>query len=347
MPIQLPNFLNAPLYEPDYSGVVNAIPRAFETYKQGLESSETPYELRHNRMMNAEKLKAAAFENALNEEFGKREKLADILQKEAHAKFWEQGGRGGGGASSPKERRILLNAMGPDGKAELFRLGSILGWDHTKTMDNYLNGITPQMAAAEEGIDLSQETGHILPTGKNRSDLINAEGVESEIEGINKYIGDDLAYFGRFGGLNEKWDSILGTNKEARLRGLGARAVQPELASVRSRLAQGSNALEALHGMQRDALAKIDILEPGITGEDRVFVQNYVNEAIKAGFNERKKGVLGGHKKTKVPSSPKISGKKDFSVQPYTVDDPRVLSTAKKYNMTPEQVVEKLNKAQP
>lgn len=87
MPIQYPNF-NFPIQRalmptPDYSGIVNFIPQALQAYKQTGEAMLSPYEQRHTKMMNEEKLRKQAFENALMQEFGAREKRAEIGYKEA------------------------------------------------------------------------------------------------------------------------------------------------------------------------------------------------------------------------------------------------------------------------
>ena len=67
MPIQLPNFLNAPVvrgprYEPDYSGIANFIPQALQAY-------QTPFTIRHERMMNEEKYNEQAMKNALMKQY--------------------------------------------------------------------------------------------------------------------------------------------------------------------------------------------------------------------------------------------------------------------------------------
>jgi hypothetical protein len=85
MPVQYPNFGNIPLVEPDYSGIVNFIPQALKSYKETAEARETPFELRHKRMMNEEKLKAAAMENALEQLYGKKTREAEIASKLAYA----------------------------------------------------------------------------------------------------------------------------------------------------------------------------------------------------------------------------------------------------------------------
>jgi hypothetical protein len=197
-----------------------------------------------------------------------------------------------------KERRILWNALGNDAKAEEYRKGMILNWSPTETQANFLQGIHPEDAAREKGINLSEHEGSYLLTGAGRDRIKSAEGIEAEIASLTEDTAEDLGYFGPeipgFGfSANEMFDSLTGKNKEKRLRGLGARAVQAEINGARSRFAGASSAQEAIHGMQKDALAKVGIFAPGISGTDRVFVQRYINEKLEKAFKARKRASMG------------------------------------------------------
>ncbi len=72
---------------------------------------------------------------------------------------------------------------------------------------------------------------------------------------------------------------------------LGARALQPEIAGARSRVAGGSNGQEALHAAQEAALGNFKIPGFTITPEVREGVQHYINDKLKGGLKERKKAV--------------------------------------------------------
>lgn len=86
MPIQFPNFGNIPYVKPDYSGIVDFIPNALNAYTATNEAIENPFKLRHERMMNEQKLQEQMMKNALEKEFGRSGKQSDIAYKMASAK---------------------------------------------------------------------------------------------------------------------------------------------------------------------------------------------------------------------------------------------------------------------
>jgi hypothetical protein len=239
-----------------------------------------------------------------------------LQEKKAHAKYWEEGGRGGTGSNSPKERRILLNALGPDGKAELYRLGNILGWNPQETQQNWIDGVDFKKAAEEKGLDLSQEEGNFLATGAVRTALKNAEGAGAELDYLEEQTTPDLSLYGStiLGYSPEQIaDAIKGDDDEKQIKFLGARALQPEIAGARSRVAQGSNAQEALKDAQNAALASFNIVGAFVSPKIREGVQKYINDKLKGGLKARKRAVMGiqGKEKEVEGMLKKTGGDKD------------------------------------
>ncbi len=232
--------------------------------------------------------------NALTKEFGREEKISEINYKKAQA--LEKSVLSG---ESAKERRIKFNALGPDAKADMYRRGGILNMSPEDVQQMFIEGRTFDQEAISRGINpniFKQEVGNVLPTSSVRSDITRAESAAAELETLEKETSKDLSRYGAtFGGYSpgQIADAVTGKNKKEMIDFLGARALQPEIAGIRSRIAQGSNAHEALKGAQEAALANFKIPGFTITPEIREGVQKYINERLKSAFKSRKKSVFG------------------------------------------------------
>ena len=226
--------------------------------------------------------------------------LTHAKNAEARAQAAAQGQATGTGGNvlanaSPRERRMLFNGLGVDGKAELYRRGSILGWSPEETQENFIKGVIPGQAAKEQGIDLGEGEGSYLATGANRKNINDAVSRGAELDYLEDQISGDFSTYGAtFGGYSPAQikDSFNGGDKatqEQLIRFMGARALQPELAAARYAIAGGSNAQEALKHAQDAALGNIKVPGFTITPEIREGVQRYINEKLRGGMKVKKK----------------------------------------------------------
>ena len=234
----------------------------------------------------------------------KQAQLTHAKNAEARAQAAAQGQATGTGGNvlanaSPRERRMLFNGLGPDGKAELYRRGSILGWSPEETQANFISGVTPSQAAKEQGVDLGGEEGSYLATGANRKNINDAVSRGAELDYLEDQISGDFSTYGAtFGGYSPAQikDSFSRGDKatqEQLIRFMGARALQPELAAARSAIAGGSNAQEALKHAQEAALGNIKVPGFTITPEIREGVQKYINEKLRGGMKARRRAMQG------------------------------------------------------
>lgn len=313
----LPNNLIEPyLPKPRESlGLGNLFKQVIEGYelakKPGKLKREEQYENARNKVHIAEaehapayyknRAEAEAFKNMLEKKFGEREREAGLKEKEAHAKYWEQGGRSGGGAAnSPKERRIQFNAMGPDGKAEMFRIGNAIGWTPQETIDNFISGKDFKEAAVEKGVDLETEQGAFLATGANRTRIKNMEGAAAELDVLEKKTGKSLAKYGgnKIFGYSpvQIMDTLQGKNKKEQVEFLVARALQPEIAGARSLLSGGSSAHAAIEEARHAALGNFKVFESLIPSEIYQDVQEGINRTLNEAFEARKDAIYGTKK---------------------------------------------------
>ena len=225
---------------------------------------------------------------------------------------------------SPKERRILWNGMGRDAQADIFRIGNQFGWNPQRTQEEFIKGTNFEEEAKKKGIDLTEGGGSYLATGAARTGIINAKSSAAELDVLENLTAKDLSQYGAtFGGYSPAQikDSLLGKDKDAMIRFLGARALQPEIAGARSRIAAGSNAQQALHDAQEAALANFKIPGFTITPEIRLGVQKYINKALKEAFKAREKSVYGAKEKDEIMSealkNPSLESMSDEELRRY------------------------------
>lgn len=301
MPIQTIDFSKIPIQKPDYSGQENFFGNILQGYESGVQSKRA-----------AEKAaledKAMALANATEEKYGAdtaAAKLALLQAQAEHHRKLAKGGSGGGSLSgsavvpggSPKERRILFNALGNDGKAEMYRIGGVLGWSPQKTQEEWIKGTDFENVAQEKGIDLGTSAGNYLATAANRTQLKTAESRGAELDYLEQETASDLSKYGpTFSGYSpaQIWEALQGKNEQEMINFLGARALQPEIASARLSVAGGSNAHEAIKDAKEAALANIKIPGFTITPKIREGVQRYINDKLRGGLKARKYALTHG-----------------------------------------------------
>ena len=172
MPIQLPNFLNAPIvrgpkYTPDHSGIVNFIPNALEAYNN-------PFKMRHERMINQEKLKEQAMKNALEERYGPQQKEADIASKLAYANYYQKGGSSGVLGLTPGMR--MLNSLPAPDRSALLAKARGLGYTDDETVMAFAQGKTLKDLERASGKSLEETEAIFNPTQSNITGMKNQEG---------------------------------------------------------------------------------------------------------------------------------------------------------------------------
>ncbi len=151
------------------------------------------------------------------------------------------------------------------------------------------------MQAPQEMLQPQQEQQPLIPvdtrsipiapamTASNRTDANNVRGALAEEQYIHKTITDAMApYSKKYNGYSPKqfWDA--GKKDDASVDKMAkfyaARALQPEIAGIRSRMAGGSNAAQALHDIQTDALNRIKIMDWRVSPEAYEKAQDYISK---------------------------------------------------------------------
>ncbi len=141
-------------------------------------------------------------------------------------------------------------------------------------------------------------------TSATRTSVQQTEGALAEEEYISPIITDAMKPYARkFLGKSPKqmYDALSSDpNKIDKVaKFYAARALQPEIAGIRTRMAGGSSAHEALRDIQKDALNKIDILDSEVSPEAYAKAQEYISDWIGGMTRARVNAMKGQSKNTK------------------------------------------------
>jgi hypothetical protein len=216
---------------------------------------------------------------------------AKLGEVNAHTKYLENGG----GRSSnnvwmrlPQDTRASMIAQGNawDLSPEVVAAHIAQGG----TMDEL------KEQAKKNGIDVDSAPKIYDPTGKNRSDINNLKGSSAELDYLENVTKKGISRYGAtFRGYSPAQikEAMSGKNIDQQVEFYAARALQPEIAGVRSRIAGGSNSQEALREAQDAALGRFKIFESLLTPEIREKVQEKINEWLREGGKVRTRAMSG------------------------------------------------------
>lgn len=357
-PLQLPDFLNAPIQRAlmptpnltrDYSGITNFIPQALQAY-------QTPFQMRHERMMNQEKYNEQAMKNALTKQYGEQEKEAEIASKLAYAQYMNMGGaHGAGGGLDNKLSMAMWRSLPQNERTEIAATLRGAGVPVDEGVRRMMNGETINEIVESYGKDINETERKYAATASNVTQIKNAEGAEAELQSINNKVTPWLSKYSRtIKGYspNQIVDAIKGGNPDEQAKFLAGRALQPELAGIRTRILGGSTAHQALKEVKDVALGNFKVFSPLISPEVYEKTQKYIDEAIEEGFKARKESVYGLNKSSSRDEmgaehqkiNQMMNEKYKQREEKLTIKHPAIQSTAKKYGITPQQVLQEIER---
>lgn len=298
-------------YIPDYSFIENLSPNLYEAFQSGKQ-------LKIDREAAERQKKAEELSNLFLEKYGPQEKeakLALLRAQAAHEGRLASGiGMGGGGgalSSSGSDMGMsrsgithglrIWNSLPANVKNDAIATGVGLGYTPDEVAIALSSGKTLKQLAESAGKDIGDVEKVYAPTTPNITQMKNQEGALAEIDVLEDKTTNAMSPYSRkFFGYSPKQitESLSGTNTDEQARYLAARAMQPELAGVRTRLAGGSNAQEALSDMTQKSLGNAKIFEPLVSPEVYEKTQRYMNQWLKEATHARTKAIRGQTRET-------------------------------------------------
>jgi hypothetical protein len=194
-----------------------------------------------------------------------------------------------------------------DEKKRAVGLVTAMNLDPTEGLKLLRSGKSLQDIAEEKGYNLEELTP-VYPLGtENVKQLQKRSGFVNEIKNLeNNIIGGMGEYQNKLFGysLEQMADAVKGDNPDKQGKVLAARALQPELAALRLKVAGGNIGIEAIRELQNKSLGNLKIMESLVDGPTYVAMQKYITKYLEEAAGEYQKTMENygklktGHKKS-------------------------------------------------
>ena len=177
--------------------------------------------------------------------------------------------------TNEKKRAVgLMNAMGVD-PVEGTRL--------------LRSGVSPSQYAQENNIKIDDVTP-VYPLGEeNIKQLQRRNGFVKEIKNLEGNLAGAMGeYQNKIMGysLDQVADALTGENPDKQGKVLAARALQPELAALRLKVAGGNIGIEAINELKSKSLGDLKILESLVDTPTYLAMQKYMTKWLEQATNE-------------------------------------------------------------
>ncbi len=163
---------------------------------------------------------------------------------------------------------------------------------------NYLRqkGNSPSSYAKEKGIDIHEVIPDYAAGEQNIKDAQRIVAYKEEINSLEKHITGGLGkYQNKIKGysLEQIADAAEGKNTDAQARALAARALLPELNSLRLKIMGGNIGIEALNELKHTSLGSLNIVESLVDEKTFKAAQKYMNQWIDEASGIRQRSLIG------------------------------------------------------
>lgn len=174
-----------------------------------------------------------------------------------------------------------------------------MGVDPVEAVSLARKGTSPSQYAEEKGIDITKVEPDYAAGEQNIKMAQQANAYMEEIDTLDKHINEGLGrYQNKIMGfsLEQIADAAEGSNPDQQARALAARALLPELNSLRLKIAGGNIGIEALRELEHKSLGKLNVLESLVDSETYTKAQEYMTKWIKEAGQVRVKSLVNNSK---------------------------------------------------
>lgn len=280
------------------------------------------------------------FIDDLEKQYKEREILANLQYKHAMALNQERMASGIGlsksgsiEGNSEKERRIRFNALGADGKAEILSHAAPLDLDPLSLQHKLIvEGKSLPEIYKEQNKVMGEISKSHLPTSSNRTQQKNQDAGAAELDSLEEFSSVAMAPYSRkFFGYSpvQIGEALSGQNEEEQAMYLAGRALQPEIAAARSRIAGGSNAQQALQHAQESALGSSKVFESLVSPSVFLKTQEIIRKELKKALGARRSVIY---------NETQTDKKIDAINKAEKPTDEDIEFMAKEHNMTTDEV---------
>lgn len=173
-----------------------------------------------------------------------------------------------------------------------------MGYDPTEAASRLSGGKTLRDLATEKNVKL-EDVDPVYPMpGETMKQLGNRKAFLSEIKSLEGNINSASELGGRkFAGYSPTQIISAIKNDNPKMQGkiLGARALQPELAGLRLKMAGGAVGIEAIREMKDAALGNSKIFESMVSPEARVEMNKFITKTLEEAVGAYNKSIKGNY----------------------------------------------------
>ena len=168
-------------------------------------------------------------------------------------------------------------------------LTTAMGLDPVEGTQMLRSGLTLQEIADARGVNLEDFTP-VYPLGEeNIKQLQRRTGFVNEIKNLEGNLAGAMGeYQNKIMGysLDQVADALSGENPDKQGKVLAARALQPELAALRLKVAGGNIGIEAINELKSKSLGDLKILESLVDKPTYIAMQKYMTKWLEEATNE-------------------------------------------------------------
>lgn len=177
---------------------------------------------------------------------------------------------------------IAYRTATPNRREQMIATAVGMGLDPAEASNLLASGANLKDIARKQGIDsLDSVTPIYALSGQDISQLRNRRAFVNEIQTLERRMNQGVEKYGRrFYGMSpaQVVDAITGESPDRQGMFLAARALQPELSSLRLKAAGGSIGIEAIREMQHASLGNTKIFESLVSPKARTAMNKYISK---------------------------------------------------------------------
>lgn len=228
---------------------------------------------------------------------------------------------------SVAQSRMFAN-LPQDEKRRVLGYSVGMGYTPDEAIQEFNRGKTLRQMADEKNFDL-ENVNPIYPlAGENIKQMQQRQGFNRELNVLDDLVTDGMNQFGQtIAGYSPSQIISAISNDDVEKQGkfLAARALSPEMAALRLKVAGGQVGIEAIREMQDKSLANVKTIESLVTPEVRTsmnrHISDWLNKAVNAfdthlgevaGLGKKAKGIA--KKMAEEDKMPEFQTKEEFAV---------------------------------
>lgn len=215
----------------------------------------------------------------LEERFGKDDPRILNLRNIQKAK--EEANKAKASNQEKYANSLSFRLLPPDEKKRAVAMTSGMGMDPTEGEAALVSGKTLSEIAKEKGIKLDKVIPIYPAAGENIKQMQRRAAFVNELSNLEEKTTEGMAkYQNKFYGysLDQIADSIKNDDPDTQGKVLASRALQPEIAALRLKVAGGNIGIEAIREMTEKSLGELKVLESTISPEAYKAMQKYMNK---------------------------------------------------------------------